>query len=558
MASLVIILSQQTHYNKIHVNTIIRYITICTLLLKGVTSYSNNFIKEDSLKYQLKEETRVDERLNIFIELIQHTRQYDLKKSIIIGTQAKTLAAQHDNEHKCAIIDLENGITEFYIGNYEDALENNYNAIIFFKEHDMYSVLTIAYCNIGAIYDRLENYDKAIEFYQEALQQYLLMDDPEKKRNAGPQAQIYNNIASAKEKLNLKKEAEQYYKKALQVIKGKNHKDTEASIYNNLGKIETSNKNYGRAKEYLDKSINLRKECESLEGLAKSYYFLASYYFEQNKFDSAEWSANKSLEISKSINSLEPQKVSHMFLYQIYEEQNKTKEALEEFKTYKLISDSLINKQKVTQLSQLQVAFEIERLEQANEKDKTKIKTQYLIWIIILSALLIVISLLFRISRIQKRRISLENSNLALEVETKDKELTTNVMYLVQKNELLNAVTKDLINVKRTIKGDQKKAIQKVIYNLQSQSDNEVWQEFEMRFNQVHKDFYEQIRTKHPDISPSEERLCALLRLNMTSKEIAAITHQTVRGVEVARGRLRKRLGLTGVDINIITYLEQF
>ncbi|WP_068474455.1 tetratricopeptide repeat protein [Saccharicrinis aurantiacus] len=539
-------------------NTIIRFISLCALLLGGGNGYSSSFIKEDSLKFKYKQETLPEEKLKIIIELIRHTRQYDLKKSILFGTEAELLAKQYNREHESALINFEKGISEFYIGNYEEALENNYNAVHYFHDNELYFNLMYSYCNIGAIYDKLENYEEAITLYHQALQNYNLLDKKKQEKSLRAKAQIYNNIASAKERLNLINEAKQYYQKGLLEVAGKNFTDIEASIYNNLGKIEMANGNYNLAKGYLDKSIVLRTELNTLEGLSKSYYFLSNYYSGINNNDSAEWAAKKSLDLSQQINALEPQMVSHMFLYQIYEKENRIAEALEEFKKYKLLSDSLINKQKVTQISQLQVAFEIERLEERNERDKAKMKIQFIIWIIILSALLIVISLLFRISRIQKRRISLENSNLALDVETKDKELTTNVMYLVQKNELLNAVTKDLIDVKQTIKGDQKKAIQKVIYNLQSQSDNEVWQEFEMRFNQVHKDFYEQIRAKHPDISPSEERLCALLRLNMTSKEIAAITHQTVRGVEVARGRLRKRLGLTGIDINIITYLEQF
>jgi DNA-binding CsgD family transcriptional regulator len=115
-----------------------------------------------------------------------------------------------------------------------------------------------------------------------------------------------------------------------------------------------------------------------------------------------------------------------------------------------------------------------------------------------------------------------------------------------------------LISLKDKLKDENKTPLQHIIYNLQSQTDNEVWQEFQLRFNQVHNEFYERIREKHPEITPSEERLCALLRLNMTSKEIAAITHQTIRGVEVARGRLRKRLNLTGTDINLVSYLEGF
>ena len=103
----------------------------------------------------------------------------------------------------------------------------------------------------------------------------------------------------------------------------------------------------------------------------------------------------------------------------------------------------------------------------------------------------------------QKKKVQLENAQLEIEVETKNRELTTNVMYLVQKNELLNNVTKKLINLKDKLADANKRPLHQIILNLQSQSDNEIWQEFEMRFNQVHKDFYDQIREKHPEITTS-------------------------------------------------------
>ena len=247
-----------------------------------------------------------------------------------------------------------------------------------------------------------------------------------------------------------------------------------------------------------------------------------------------------------------------MFLYEIYETKGMLQEALNAHKDYKLISDSLINEQKVNQLSQLQISYEVDKIEEANKQEKARIKSFFILLITILSAVLLIAILIAIILRMQKKKVDLENAQLENEVETKNRELTTNVMYLVQKNELINNVAKNLITLKDKLKDENRTPLQQIIYNLQSQSDNEIWQEFQMRFNKVHNDFYEQIRTRHPEITPSEERLCALLRLNMTSKEIASITHQTVRGVEVARGRLRKRLNLTGTDTNLITYLEGF
>ncbi|TRX71799.1 tetratricopeptide repeat protein [Carboxylicivirga sp. M1479] len=528
------------------------------LLSNTICAQANDVVQEDSLSYRLKNEQDIGKKYTLLMQLVKLTRRYDLKKSILFGNQGQTLASDNKDKRWLAEFQLENGATHYYLGDYDDALEDYLSAINGFKELNNSVGLVRTYNNTGMIYDRLENFTNAIEFYKQAIDYFYQLNEEENEKFKRFLPQIYNNIASAYESIGKSEDAIIYYQRALQVAKEINFRHIIGSINNNLGKIEISNGNFDIAREHLMKAITIRQEDEELEGLAKSYYFLSNYYSTTNKVDSAEWAAKKSLAIAQSVNILEPQKISHMFLYEIYESKGLYKEALEQHKLYKSLSDSLINEQKVNQLSQLQISFEVDKIEESNKLEKAKIKSFYTILIIVLLAILLIAILVLFLLRMQKKKVQLENSKLEVEVETKNRELTTNVMYLVQKNELLNNVAKNLISLKEKLKEENKKPLQRIIYNLQSQSDNEVWQEFELRFNQVHKDFYEQIRAKHSEITPSEERLCALLRLNMTSKEIAAITHQTVRGVEVARGRLRKRLELTGKDTNLITYLEGF
>jgi DNA-binding CsgD family transcriptional regulator len=141
-------------------------------------------------------------------------------------------------------------------------------------------------------------------------------------------------------------------------------------------------------------------------------------------------------------------------------------------------------------------------------------------------------------------------------MDIKNKELTTNVMYLIRKNELINNVAERLLKLQPGILPENQKTIHDIILELQKEADNDTWKEFELRFNQVHSNFYQTLRKQFPDLSPAEEKLCAFLRLNMSSKEIAAITQQSVKSVEVARARLRKKLNLTNTTSNLVTYLS--
>ncbi len=102
---------------------------------------------------------------------------------------------------------------------------------------------------------------------------------------------------------------------------------------------------------------------------------------------------------------------------------------------------------------------------------------------------------------------------------------------------------------------DNQEVIHKIITELQGYVDQDTWAEFEIRFQQVHNDFYTKVNDMHPDLTANEKKLCAFLRLNMTTKEISAITYQTVNSITVARARLRKKLNLESEE-NLIAFLE--
>jgi DNA-binding CsgD family transcriptional regulator len=90
---------------------------------------------------------------------------------------------------------------------------------------------------------------------------------------------------------------------------------------------------------------------------------------------------------------------------------------------------------------------------------------------------------------------------------------------------------------------------------MQSNLDNTVWAEFEMRFQQVHQDFYRKLHETYPDLTPNEIKICAFLKLNMTTKDISAITFQSVKSIQIARTRLRKRMGIER-DENLVAAIQ--
>jgi DNA-binding CsgD family transcriptional regulator len=152
----------------------------------------------------------------------------------------------------------------------------------------------------------------------------------------------------------------------------------------------------------------------------------------------------------------------------------------------------------------------------------------------------------------------MSRNKLQTELEGKNRELTFNVMALMKKNEVLSEIARKLMDVEiEAVRDETKSAIRKIARDLQKTSDDEVWREFEVRFKQVHGDFYEKLLQMYPDLSPNEQKLCAFLRLNLSTKEISELTGQRTSTLEIARSRLRKKLGITNKQVNLVSFLAK-
>jgi DNA-binding NarL/FixJ family response regulator len=159
--------------------------------------------------------------------------------------------------------------------------------------------------------------------------------------------------------------------------------------------------------------------------------------------------------------------------------------------------------------------------------------------------------------RLKAKKSMLEKEKLEKELEFKKKELTLNVMSLMKKNEIFSDISEKLMDLaKESSSPETKSAIKKIGRELQKGQETELWKEFTLRFKEVHHDFYNNLLIKFPNLSPNEQKLCAFLRLNMSSKEISELTGQSVSTIEIARHRLRQKLGITNSEVNLITFLS--
>ncbi|HTN20371.1 MAG TPA: triple tyrosine motif-containing protein [Pelobium sp.] len=146
----------------------------------------------------------------------------------------------------------------------------------------------------------------------------------------------------------------------------------------------------------------------------------------------------------------------------------------------------------------------------------------------------------------QQKLSDLKNEQLQAQLKSKGREVTNSAMNIVYKNELLQKVKEELFNFKdaqgKKLADDQLKRLQKIID--EGMNDERDWNLFETSFNETHENFFKKLKLDHPDLVPNDLKLCAYLRMNMSSKEMASLLNISVRGVEIRRYRLRKRLNL--------------
>jgi DNA-binding CsgD family transcriptional regulator/cell division protein FtsB len=144
--------------------------------------------------------------------------------------------------------------------------------------------------------------------------------------------------------------------------------------------------------------------------------------------------------------------------------------------------------------------------------------------------------------------IKLNNDKLRSDIESKNRELATSTMSMIKKNEFLNSIKYELLD------GTEKnvsKVVKIIDKNLNNTDD---WKMFQEAFNNADKKFLDKVKEKHPDLTPNDLRLCAYLRLNLSSKEIAPLLNISHRSVEVKRYRLRKKMDLEH-NANLTNYI---
>ena len=230
----------------------------------------------------------------------------------------------------------------------------------------------------------------------------------------------------------------------------------------------------------------------------------------------------------------------------------------------KNLNDSLFGARNSNNSSLLKIkdAYRLEQEKQRSFLEKTRINEleqekrifflRYIILSISLGSLIIIAIIVFRYLRskhktteeiLKNKQIITEQKNKEV-LEIKNKELTTSALQLIEKDELLVEIKNDLINLKTE---GNLPGINNVLLKIKSNIKQD-WNEFNARFTSVNESFYKTLSERFPDLTQKDQKLCALIKLNFSSKEMAQLLGISVESVHTSRYRLRKKMYLEKKD----------
>jgi tetratricopeptide (TPR) repeat protein len=403
--------------------------------------------------------------------------------------------------------------------------------------HDVLSVQQLnrrkvqAFNNIAATYIRDGDYATALPFFKQAVEMNRPLD------NRRYESALNNNIGICYMEMGQHDLARQYFLQAYAVRKQNGDLRGQAQVLNNLGKDQALTGHFATAVRYFEEALALGRSLGNRESMAISLESLSSAYDTLGEY----------------------------------------KKSLEAFRAFKTLNDSLYDADTRTTIARLEDQFRRDKERkvfelEAQRKDAESARRR--IWNIALAGTVVLVLLIaFLILKVMRQRmrnaeleqqaLRLESDKLAAErsalqesLEHKDRELAANALFLLKRNELIGHIADRLLKAMATFRQEDQKLLRDVIHELQGSQDEDTWKEFEAHFTRVHSTFYQTLQERFPALTPNERKLCAFLRLNMSTKDISAITHQSPNSITVARSRLRKKLQIDGEDVQLIDFLQ--
>jgi tetratricopeptide (TPR) repeat protein/DNA-binding CsgD family transcriptional regulator len=443
------------------------------------------------------------------------------------------------------------------MGDYKNALVYMEEALELDRQLGDETVIAVDLNIIGRIYESWGMFDKAVIYLEQAL---------EINRRLNQEEQIairYNSLGLVYKGWGKYPIALDYFEKALAIDKKLRNPDKVALRQANIGSTYLEMGEPEKAIPFLEQGLVYFEKNGMPSYNATILNDLGRAYMLQKESANAEAAFLRSIEFSRKEKMNVFLKNSLENLSRLYRQTGQFPKAYDALSEAVRLRDSIFNIESQKKLAEFQTIYDLELKQQENEilrRDKELSEERHTVTILIFSTAglflgMLLLALLFLLKSYKTKRLlaEKENERLRQDLEQRNKELTYNAMCIIKNNETVARMVEVVEDALRS--GQNQDHLRNIVYQLQHMESDNNWKDFEVHFIQTHKDFYDNLQKQFPELTPNEKKLCAFLRLNMSTKDIASITHQSVHSINVARTRLRKKLGIGGTDENLVNFL---
>jgi tetratricopeptide (TPR) repeat protein/DNA-binding CsgD family transcriptional regulator len=391
------------------------------------------------------------------------------------------------------------------------------------------------YNNLSLTFKQLGNYDSALLLMEKSLDLGReILPDEALYTHYGNAAMLYKRVGNLSE-------AQKLLSQAIAIAEKGANRANLGALYINLAHIEMARQQWDSALRAAEKGKTLVLEAQHKEWIKNAYGTLAEAFAGKKDYQNAYLNLEEKLFWVDSLFGLEKTKaVAEMEIR--YETERKEKEISQQQNQILVLDLENERKQKILFTGAGFLLFLLAFGFILYKKQQEKIKTQILAK--------------------EKAELQLQNTLLEQEMlqaqlqhqqqllERKNQELLSFTILLVQKRQALEGIVAQI--EKEDLDAKIKRRIQILTQN--EQYIRQEWEEFQSRFEQVYTEFFPRLKRQFPTLTPNELRLCALLRLNLSTKEISVLLNILPDSVNMSRYRLRKKLGLN-TDESLIDFI---
>ena len=487
--------------------------------------------------------------------------------------KAKTIFEKlNDNrglaEYFCAI-----GSIHSINGNFQNTLNDYQEAIKYAEMAGDKQLLSQGYMSLGGLYMTREELELAMEFHQKALKMKTTLHD-----STGI-AIIFTNIGKDYEILGKNDSAFYYLEKGYEIRKLRNEERGMASSCYIIGQLLIKTGDFKKALIQLSEAKHLFELLKDDTGIAICLVQIAKVQNELVSFSAAEETMLQALTLAKKIRN--PRLISQTCgdMADLYAAAGMYEKAYGFKLQQNHLKDSLQNANNERIIREMDVKFrtakkddEIRLLKSENEIQH---KNLLLLSVSVIGLIVILVLILFLLrlksagynkqkqlleqeQTINQQQTELKNKEQLLlreQLEAKNRELASKALEMLRMNETISDIIEKLESF-NSGNHDDKAAdrINSIINGLENQLRDNSWNEFEKIFRNIHSTFFRRLLEICPDLTPSEIKVAAFLKLNLNTKEIAAVTYKSEAGIKSTRYRLRKKLELQSDD-SLVPYL---